>query len=312
MHSILNTSGFWLALALALALLTLPAGTAAAVPGFSYSYPRQDLEEGAANSRTVVGIPETHVIQAEDTLLDVAREYGLGYLELRRLYPDLDPWIPPQGRELTLPLQWVLPPRQGADIVVNIPELRLYHFSSQDGVSLVRTYPVGIGDKDSQSPLGDFPVGEKREAPYWYVPKSLQDKYGVQVMDPGPNNPLGDYWIGLGRSSYGLHGTNNAWSVGRLATNGCIRLYPEHIQPLFQSVSLGQKVEVIYQPVKLGLLLGRVYAEAHPDIYDRLEDYLNFAYRKLLDSGLSRQVDLQRFRRVLEEKNGLPVDISRD
>jgi L,D-transpeptidase ErfK/SrfK len=282
------------------------------VPAFSYSFPQPKAEKEFSRFRTVVGIPEIYTIQPEDTLLDVAREYGLGYLELRRLYPDLDPWLPSSGQKLTLPLQWVLPPKGKADIVINIPELRLYHFYSPDGLSLVRSFPVGLGDKDSPSPLGEFPVGEKRTQPYWYIPQSLQDKYGMQVMDPGPHNPLGNYWIGLGHSSYGMHGTNNPWSVGRLATNGCIRLYPKHIQPLFQEVSLGEKVQLIYEPVKLGVLLGRVYAEAHPDIYDKLEDYLDFAYRKLMESGYSRLVDLQKFRQVLQERNGLPVDVSRD
>ncbi|MFW6388580.1 MAG: L,D-transpeptidase family protein [Desulfohalobiaceae bacterium] len=309
-----NLPGFGTCLGffLFIAILCFPAGTAAAVPAFSYSFPQQDNKKEASNARTVVGIPETYTIQPGDTLLDVAREYDLGYIDLRRLYPEMDPWLPPSGQELILPLQWVLPPKEKADIVVNLPELRLYHFSKQNGVSLVRSYPVGIGDRESQSPLGEFPVGEKRENPYWYIPESLQDKYGMQIMDPGPGNPLGNYWIGLDSSSYGLHGTNNPWSVGRLATNGCIRLYPEHIQPLFQEVSPGEKVQVIYEPVKLGLLMGRVFAEAHPDIYGKLEDYVNYAYRKLLDSGYSRKVDLRKFRQVLQDKNGLPVDISRD
>ncbi|MGM0424335.1 MAG: L,D-transpeptidase family protein [Thermodesulfobacteriota bacterium] len=307
----LSRAGLFLGLLL-IAFLCFPMGTAAAVPAFSYSLPQQGQDTETDRFRTVVGIPEVHTTQSGDTLLDVAREYGLGYLELRRLYPDLDPWLPPSGQELTLPLQWVLPPKGEADIVINLPELRLYHFSSQNGISLVRSYPVGIGDKHSQSPLGEFPVGVKREDPYWYIPQSLQDKYEAQVMDPGPKNPLGKYWIGLGNSSYGLHGTNNPWSVGRLATNGCIRLYPEHIQPLYQDVSPGEKVQLIYEPVKLGVLLGRIYVEAHPDIYEQLEDYLDFAYRKLLDSGYSRQVDLKKFRRVLQERNGLPVDVSRE
>lgn len=306
-----KTSNIFLVLTL-LGLSWLYPPELAASGAYSYQFPSPDQEWIPNQARTVVGIPDVHQVQEGETLLDIARDFGLGYLELRLLYPELDPWIPPPGTELTLPLQWVLPKKDKSDIVINLPELRLYRFFSANSVSLVQTYPVGIGDKDSQTPVGLFSITQKRKNPFWYIPESLQDKYGLQVMTPGPHNPLGDYWIGLGTSSYGLHGTNNPWSVGRLATNGCIRLYPEHIQPLFEQVDLGQQVRIIYEPVKLGGRLDRVYAEAHPDIYHRLDDYLAFAYGKLLSSGLAQQVDLQKFRQVLQKKNGLPVDISKE
>jgi L,D-transpeptidase ErfK/SrfK len=265
-------------------------------------------------ARTVVGLPERHVIQEGETLLDIARNFGLGYLELQPLYPEIDPWIPPPGTEIVIPRQWVLPDRSQADIVINLPELRLYRFiQGKIGTSLVQTYPVGLGSKEHQSPIGQFSVLEKRTNPHWYLPKSLQDKYnGLQVMDPGPKNPLGKYWIGLGNSSYGLHGTNNPWSVGRLATNGCIRLYPEHIRFVFAHVAHGDQVRLIYQPVKLGLMLGKIYAEAHPDIYNRLDDYIYYGYQQLLDFQFSAHVDLEKFRQVLVEKKGLPVDVSKE
>jgi L,D-transpeptidase ErfK/SrfK len=282
-------------------------------PAYSYRLPTSDTQYMPdPEAITVVGLPERHVIQEGETLLDIARNFSLGYLELQPLYPEIDPWIPPPGQEIVIPRQWVLPDRNQADIVINIPELRLYRFiDGTKGASLVQTYPVGLGSKEHQSPVGQFSVLEKRTNPHWYLPKSLQDKYnGLQVMDPGPKNPLGKYWIGLGNSSYGLHGTNNPWSVGRLATNGCIRLYPEHIQVLFDRVEYGDRIHLIYQPVKLGLLAGRIYAEAHPDIYDRLNDYMYHGYQQLTALQLSSYVDLEQFRQVLVKKNGLPVDVS--
>ena len=243
--------------------------------------------------------------------MDIARDYELGYLEIKRLYPDMDPWLPPPGKKITIPQKWILPKSQEADIVINLPELRLYYYLRDNQSSRIQTYPVGIGSKKHQSPVNGFVVGEKRQDPHWYLPKSLQEKYnGLQVMAPGPQNPLGKYWIGLGGSSYGLHGTNNAWSVGRLATNGCIRLYPEHIRQLFDKVRLDDRVMLIYEPIKLGFLDGRIYAEAHPDIYDKIDDYLYYGYRQLTAHPFAALVDLKKYRRVLKEKNGLPVDVS--
>jgi L,D-transpeptidase ErfK/SrfK len=74
----------------------------------------------------VIGIPEVYETESQDTLLDVARDHDLGYVEIRAANPGIDPWLPGAGKLLTLPTQHVLPdaPRQG--IVINLPELRLY------------------------------------------------------------------------------------------------------------------------------------------------------------------------------------------
>lgn len=306
----------WLVIAflifLTLAMLS-PVSVLAVTASHSYSFPEASREQDiqSMKTRTVVGVPEKHKVKDGETLLDIARDYGLGYLDLKRLYPELDPWLPPVGQELILPRQWVLPATARADVIINLPELRLYYFSKQKNASLVQTFPVGLGSSEKPTPVGIFPISEKRKTPYWYIPKSLQAKYKQKVMAPGPKNPLGDYWIGLGYSSYGLHGTNNPWSVGRLATNGCIRLYPEHIRPLFDQLEMGQKVQLIYEPVKLGIVGGKVYAEAHPDIYNMMDDYLYSAYQKLTARGLSQYVDLQKYGRVLKQKNGMPVDVSK-
>ncbi|WP_161635190.1 L,D-transpeptidase family protein [Desulfovermiculus halophilus] len=289
----------------------LAASASAAGPESTYRIPPPAPEQHAGKETgTVVGMPATHVVREGETLLDIARSHGLGFLELQRLYPEIDPWIPPVGRELTIPRQWIVPPNGAAEIVINLPELRLYHFRSKKDAELVTTYPLGIGTTDNPSPVGRFKVGAKRKNPTWYVPKSLEKKYGTQVVPPGPDNPLGDYWISLGQSGYGLHGTNIAWSVGRLATHGCIRLYPEHIQPLFARVRPEQDVTIIYEPIKLGVVHGRVYAQAYPDIYGRIDDYVHYAYLKLSSFGAYTLVDVEKYSRVIAQKNGRAVDIS--
>ncbi len=94
-------------------------------------------------------IGEIHFVraQAEDTLLDIARHYDLGYNEIIAANPDIDPWLPQQGVRVILPTRFVLPqpPRKG--IVVNLTEMRLYYFpESENGEpKRVVTHPVGIG-----------------------------------------------------------------------------------------------------------------------------------------------------------------------
>src|SRR5690348_10121888 len=96
----------------------------------------------AAQPDDVIGLPRVYVTRAEDTLLDIARDNDLGYVEMRAAFPGIDPWLPGAGRKLILPTQHVLPdaPRRG--IVINLPELRLYFYEPGQAP---RSFPLGIG-----------------------------------------------------------------------------------------------------------------------------------------------------------------------
>ena len=262
------------------------------------------------NTRTVIGTPSWVEIRQKDTLLDVARRYDLCYYnELEFIYPRIDEWIPPAGKILGLPTIWVLPPTKHQQLVINLPEQRLYYFNKAN--ASVQTYPIGIGDEGWETPIGVFHINDKRPNPAWYIPVSLQAKYGMKVMPAGPDNPLGDFIMKFSAGAYGIHGTNIPWGVGGLVSHGCIRLYPEDIKILYPQVKLGTKLELIYEPIKIGQRDGCIYIEAHPDIYLRLPDYQRYAMEKLKQMQLTDKVDLKRFQLAIFLQNGIPVDISR-
>jgi len=260
--------------------------------------------------KTVIGNLQIHRVRKKETLLDIARHYHLGFNEIEDLYPNLDPWIPPEGLELTIPSQWVLPGTIREGIVINVPEMRLYYFTSQGKNTKVETFPVGIGDIDWPTPLGSFKIKEKRKNPAWLIPPSLRHKYNVIAIPPGPDNPLGDYWMGLAHSKYGIHGTDIPWSIGRLVTRGCIRLYPEDIQNLFEKVDIGTPVVLIYEPVKIGRVSEKIYVEVHRDIYGRIDHFEQYGYKKLQERSLSRRVDMNKFDQAAKRRNGMPVDVT--
>ena len=85
------------------------------------------------------------------------------------------------------------------------------------------------------------------------------------VVPPGPDNPLGSHALRLSARSVLIHGTNRPFAVGRRASHGCIRMYPEDIPKLFQAVPNGSKVTIIRQPVKVGVSNSRVFIEIHKD-----------------------------------------------
>lgn len=258
---------------------------------------------------TVIGAPTICKIKPKDTMLDIARRNGLGYNSVDLLYPKMDAWVPPDGKQIALPTFWVLPPTQEQQLVINIAELRLYFFDKASGT--VQTNPIGIGDEGWESPLGTFSIVEKREHPTWYVPKSLQAKYGMASMPPGPDNPLGDYMLKFSAGAYGIHGTSMPWGVGRLVSHGCIRCYPEHIRILFPQVSVGTKLEVIYEPIKFGQKDGQIYVEVHPDVYRRIPDFVKYATDKLSQQPFAERVDQRRYLMAVRLQSGVPTNVTR-
>ena len=260
---------------------------------------------------TVIGSPHTYIVQKEETLLDIARNFDLGFSEIQLLYKDFDPWVPPEGMELTIPTYWILPEGKWNGILINIPEMRLYLFLKK--IFMVKTFPIGIGVTESSTPVGRFYIKEKRVSPTWYIPRSLREKYeGRKSIPPGPENPLGSHWMGLSMRGYGIHGTNFPWAVGRLVTHGCIRLYPEDILHLYPTVPVGTPVNIIYEPIKIGFKEGRIFIEVHEDIYHRIPDPLQFALKKLEQKRITNLVELEKLEEALDQRRGVPIDITSD
>jgi L,D-transpeptidase ErfK/SrfK len=262
----------------------------------------------------IVGEPRRLVISGKTTLLDVAHDERLGYDGVARLNPGVDPWVPEPGTQVELPTWSVLPEAPAQGLVINLPELRMYDFT-RGGAPAV--HAIAIGDVDWQTPVGSFRLGAKRAEPVWYVPASIRGEHPElpAVVPPGPANPLGSHWITIGATSYGIHGTNNRWSIGRLSTHGCVRLYEDVMRGLFERLPSGTPLRIVYQTVKLGARDGKLYLEAHPDRYARepraLEDTLVrlmvLRTRRFVDDD----IDSARVATVIREARGIPVEIGR-
>lgn len=98
----------------------------------------------------------------------------------------------------------------------------------------VHRYRIGIG-KDERTPTGQFTVQNKLENPTWYSPD------GEVVDADDPENPLGEYWLGLG-DHIGIHGTIDPSTIGRAASRGCVHLADEDISEVFALLSVGSTV----------------------------------------------------------------------
>lgn len=240
-------------------------------------------------------VGEIQVIRAryEDTFVDIARAYDLGYDELVQANPAVDPWLPGAGTPVVLPTQFILPdaPREG--LVLNVGTKRIFYFPRPAAGEQPRviTHPVGIGREGWATPLGTTKVVSKVKDPVWTVPPSIRKEH-AEAGDPlparvpaGPDNPLGAYALRLGFPSYLIHGTNKPSGIGMRVSHGCVQLFPEDIESLFSQVPVGTAVRIVNQPQLLGWHDGNLYLEAHPALED---DTRNL--QAALDKQLARQL----------------------
>ena len=270
--------------------------------------------------QSVVGEPQVVFTRKSDTLSDLARAYGLGYDELIEANPGVDPWLPGENTPVLLPTQFVLPdvPRQG--IVLNIATKRLFYFPAmpEGEKQVVKTYPIGIGRVGWETPLGMTTVVAKARDPHWYVPASVRREHAEMgdplpsVVPPGPENPLGHRVLKLEMPGYLIHGTNQPYGVGMRVSHGCVRLYPENIELLYELVDIGETVTIINEPYLLGVRHGERYFEGHVPLEDDAvgdEDRL----RALLDTPVAAGLDEREkdhLRALASIANGLPTRLS--
>jgi L,D-transpeptidase ErfK/SrfK len=113
----------------------------------------------------------------------------------------------------------------------------------------------------------------------------------------------------IGNSSYGIHGTNIRWSIGRESTHGCVRLYEAQVRALFDRIPEGTPLEIVYEPYKWGRIGSSIVFEAHPDRYSQRPDRLAAALAPIRATGLIEQVDVEKVWRAVEEARGTPIEV---
>lgn len=221
---------------------------------------RAEVYELPPDGHDVIGAVTAISARSDDTLLDIARRHGLGYEDIVRANPEVDPWLPGEGTEVLLPTRFVLPAGPRSGIVLNLAEYRMYYYpEARPGQpAVVMTYPMSIGRMDWATPLGRTRVIAKVQNPTWYPPDSVRKEHEEdgrplpRTVPPGPDNPLGAFAMRLGLPGYLIHGTNRPAGVGMRVTHGCIRMFPEDIEFLFDQIAVDTPVRIINEPIKMG------------------------------------------------------------
>jgi L,D-transpeptidase ErfK/SrfK len=277
----------------------------------------------------VVGELQVTHVQGEDTLSDIARRFNLGYEELVRANPGVDPWLPGVGREIVLPTQFVLPdaPREG--LVINLPQLRVFYFpkAKEGEPRKVITHPIGIGRVGWSTPEGTTKVTAKAKNPTWYPPASVRKEHKEAgdplpaKVPPGPDNPLGAFMLKLGWPSYLMHGTNKPYGVGMRVSHGCIRFYPEDIAEIYDKIPVGTKVTVVNQPFVFGWRGDTMYIQTFPVLEDDEREHPKAA-DALLNAAISDSmwakvkehnavIDLELVNELVTQPRGIATPVSK-
>jgi len=282
----------------------------------------------------VVGQVQYMEAHQDDTLLDIARRYDLGQDEILVANPDVDRWLPKAGSIVVLPTRYIIPQATRNGLVLNLPEMRLYYFPKTEPgkFPVMITHPVSVGRMDWVTPLGKTTIASKQKDPSWRPPKSIKEEAAREgrplpdIIPAGPDNPLGRYAMRLGIPGYLIHSTNKPYGVGMRVSHGCVRMYPEDIEKLFNEVPVRTPVQIVNQPIKLGWLADTLFIELHPPLDEDLPEYENYLQRVLdaiaefiadrdttLDGEATRHFTLngKAIRQAVEEKSGIPVAISR-
>jgi lipoprotein-anchoring transpeptidase ErfK/SrfK len=114
---------------------------------------------------------------------------------------------------------------------------------------LVAFFPATVGSDEKPTPRGVLKVISIDAKPYYrynpdYKFKEVKSRRAFTIK-PGPNNPVGTYWIGLSAEGYGIHGTANPSKVSKAESHGCVRLTNWDVDKLAKLLKKGAEVAFI-------------------------------------------------------------------
>ncbi len=261
----------------------------------------------------VVGGIFEYTVQPGDYLIKIGARFGVAAAVLSRDNGLKYEALLMPGQKLIVDNRHIVPQTLEDGLLINLPQRMLYYFRDW---ALVAAYPVGLGKPSWPTPTGEFSVINKAANKPWLVPKSIQEEMrreGQVVkteVPPGPDNPLGKHWLGLSLSAIGIHGTIAPASVYHFQSHGCIRLHPDDIEALFAQIERGATGSIIYVPLLLTESDGRIFVEAHRDIYNESDVSLEALEQLAHDAMLSDRIDWARAADVLEQRDGMARDVT--
>lgn len=120
-------------------------------------------------------------------------------------------------------------------IVIDVAGRQLHLYESN---TMLNSFPIAVGKPATPTPPGTYTIIEKI---------------------PHPGGVFGTRWLGLSRRYYGIHGTNAPWLIGQAVSNGCIRMYNNDVEYVYDRVDTGTEVRILNQELVPNPGPGRTY-----------------------------------------------------
>ena len=123
---------------------------------------------------------------------------------------------------------------------------RALHYWSEDQ-SVYKLYPTSVPLTEDLTRRGRTSITLKDPNPDWRPTPAMKQRNPEwpDYVGPGPDNPLGTRAMHLSWQYYRIHGTHDTRKIGRRSSNGCIGLYNEHVEELYEMAKVGTQVLLI-------------------------------------------------------------------
>lgn len=165
--------------------------------------------------QTVCPMLNSYVVRKGETFSSISKAFNVSLQSLLNANPSVAPENLYAGLIICIPVAAII-------FSINISTIAKILTLYRNGI-LFKTYPVATGKPTTPTPIGSFTIVNKQ-------------------VNPG--GPFGTRWMGLSKPHYGIHGTNNPASIGTSSSNGCVRMYNNDVEDLFNYVSVGTSVRI--------------------------------------------------------------------
>lgn len=268
----------------------------------------------------LIGVPSFYYkVKNGDALYKIARNNNLSVAEIIQANPEIsDQELIYYDEKILLPTSFIIPNYERVGIVINLAEPRLYYFKNNptEIENEVISFPIAIGKEGFETPLGKTYIANKRENPIWIPTKRLREENPElpEIVEAGPDNPLGNYAMDLAWPSFVIHGTNDPISIGNPKSHGCIRLYPEDIKLFFEVAEIYTPVRIVNQTVKVGKSGDRIYIESSLGKNQFSEESKSETYELICRyiSKCNKRVDWDLVWKTIEKNKSVPVDVTKE
>ncbi|MSR65499.1 MAG: murein L,D-transpeptidase [Verrucomicrobiae bacterium] len=210
-----------------------------------YTLTEDDLKNIASVPLTWKGKSEQPTLTYETVIEMIAEKFHATEQIIQTLNSDVNFAQAKAGQALNVPNVMVPKTYEKAHVVrVKLSKKVIVAYGDND--QIIGFFPCSIGADKAKRPVGELKVIAIAPKPnFTWDPAVFAESPEAQtiksklIIPPGPNNPVGVYWIGLNRTGYGMHGTPKPEDIGKTESHGCFRLANWNVLALAEMIEIG-------------------------------------------------------------------------